>query len=68
MAKKNYYAVKSGKIPGIYRSWSECEVQVKCYPGAVYKGFVTEKEAKAYLNNESKAVSADVPTSADVPW
>ena len=21
MAKKNYYAVKQGKVPGIYRTW-----------------------------------------------
>ena len=25
-------------IPGIYRTWSECQKQVTGYPGAVFKG------------------------------
>ena len=29
MAKKKYYAVKVGKTPGIYGTWSECEEQIK---------------------------------------
>ena len=28
MAKKNYYAVKQGKVPGIYRTWDACKAQV----------------------------------------
>ena len=39
MAKKNYYAVKQGKVPGIYRTWDACKAQVHGYPGAIYKGF-----------------------------
>ena len=42
MAKNKYYAVRKGRIPGIYRTWSECQKQVTGYPGAVFKGFVTE--------------------------
>ena len=41
MAKNKYYAVRKGRIPGIYRTWSECQKQVTGYPGAVFKGFVT---------------------------
>ena len=37
MAKKNYYAVKQGKVPGIYRTWDACKAQVHGYPGAIYK-------------------------------
>ena len=37
MAKKKYYAVKVGKTPGIYGTWSECEEQIKGFPGALYK-------------------------------
>lgn len=49
MAKKNYYAVKIGKKPGIYLTWDECKEQVSGYPKAEYRGFPTEEEAKIYL-------------------
>ena len=52
MAKK-YYAVRVGHNPGIYVTWSDCEVQVKGFPGAQYKSFPTEAEAKAYMGTVS---------------
>ena len=52
MAKK-YYAVRVGHNPGIYVNWSDCEVQVKGFPGAQYKSFPTEAEAKAYMDTVS---------------
>lgn len=52
MAKKNYYAVKKGKTPGIYRTWDACKAQVEGYPGAVYKGFAAEDEAKRYMGED----------------
>ena len=57
MAKK-YYAVRVGHNPGIYVTWSDCEVQVKGFPGAQYKSFLTEAEAKAYMGNVSIANSS----------
>ena len=33
-----YYAVKEGRVPGVYTTWAECEAQVKGYPGADYTG------------------------------
>ena len=53
MAKIKYYAVKAGKKTGIFKTWSECEVQVKGVSGAVFKGFVTLSEAEEYLNISS---------------
>ena len=44
-----FYAVKNGRIPGIYTNWDACKAQVIKYPGAEYKSFSTEKEANAYL-------------------
>ena len=58
MAKKNYYAVKVGMVPGIYTTWKECEEQIKRFPNAEYKGFVTLEEAKAYFSNNSEKKSA----------
>ena len=37
--KKKYYAVKNGKVPGIYETWAECSEMVKGYSGAEYKSF-----------------------------
>ena len=47
--KKKFYAVKIGKISGIYESWAECEPLIKGFPGAEYKSFPTRAEAEFYL-------------------
>ena len=57
MAKK-YYAVRVGYNPGIYVTWSDCEMQVKGFPGAQYKSFPTEVEAKAYMGSINTPKSA----------
>lgn len=62
MAKK-YYAVRVGHNPGIYVTWSECEAQVKGYPGAQYKSFPTEAEAKAYMGTIGVANSSSIKQS-----
>ena len=71
MAKKNYYAVKQGKVPGIYRTWDACKAQVHGYPGAIYKGFERLEEAEAFLGGgkmpepllrETTPVSAGAPS------
>ena len=49
MSAKKYYAVKSGRMPGIYFSWMECKAQVDGYPKAIYKGFETKEEAEIFL-------------------
>jgi ribonuclease H-related protein len=43
-----YYAVKKGKVPGVYNSWSECQKQTTGFKGAVFKSFYTLKEAKEF--------------------
>lgn len=48
MAKK-FYAVKNGKVPGIYTSWEDCKAQVSNFPGCDFKGFETKEEALIYL-------------------
>ena len=49
MAKKKFYAVASGKNPGIYTTWPDAEAQVKGYGGAKYKGFPSRAEAEAWM-------------------
>ncbi len=47
-----YYAVKTGRVPGIYDNWEECRGQVEGYSGAEYKSFKLKKDAKAYIMGE----------------
>lgn len=49
MAKKKFYAVKQGRKTGMFLTWDDCKKQVMGYPGAIYKSFGTEAEAKEYL-------------------
>ena len=51
---KTFYAVRKGNNPGIYNTWSECQVQVVGFSGAEYKKFTSSDEAKAYIRNEVK--------------
>ena len=44
--KKKFYVVWKGHKPGIYKSWAECNAQVKCVPQAEYKSFETFEEAE----------------------
>lgn len=47
MAKRSkYYVVWKGVSPGIYTSWTDCQLQIKGYQGAIYKSFDTEEEAE----------------------
>ncbi|KRL62777.1 ribonuclease H family protein [Lactobacillus psittaci] len=54
-----YYAVKKGRKPGVYRTWEECEKQVKGFSGAEYKSFEKISEASDYVDlsaDEKKAI------------
>ena len=55
MAKK-FYAVKTGRTPGVYGTWADCKAQVDGYSGAVYKSFPTAAEALAFVTGETKQV------------
>lgn len=81
MASK-FYAVKTGKVPGIYTTWDECQANVKGFSGAKYQSFTTEEEAKAFMSmavestktqvhddthtTNSSVVASDVPRMSDV--
>lgn len=47
---KKIYAVKNGRVPGIYLNWEECKAQVDGYSGAIYKSFSNTDDALEYLN------------------
>ena len=65
MAKKKYYVVWNGLNPGIYRSWDDCQAQIKGVKGAVYKSFDSKEEAeRAYASPAYSYMKkkADTPT------
>lgn len=77
MKKKKYYVVWEGNEPGIYDSWTDCQLQIKGYPGARYKSFKTLVEAQEAFGSDSadfikksgsskpKVIRADHP---DIIW
>lgn len=52
MAKQKFYVVWKGRTPGIYKSWAECEAQVKGFAGAEYKSFESGAAAEAAFRSE----------------
>jgi hypothetical protein len=44
-----YYAVASGRRPGIYTSWPTAHKQVNCFSGAVFQGFSDYSDAMTFL-------------------
>lgn len=48
--KEMFYAVKRGRVPGIYRTWKECEEQIYGYSGAKHRLFFLLEDAQAYLD------------------
>ncbi|MED6205860.1 hypothetical protein PIB30_021652 [Stylosanthes scabra] len=47
--KYSHYAVRIGKVPGVYTSWEDCEPHVIGYPRAKYKGFHNLSDAIAFV-------------------
>lgn len=54
-----FYAVRSGRTPGIYMSWEDCRKMVDGYPKAEYKSFKTEEEALSYLHPKEDINSSE---------
>ncbi|MED6122870.1 hypothetical protein PIB30_043968 [Stylosanthes scabra] len=44
-----YYAVKAGRVPGIYTSWASCKRQVHRYKNAYFKSFSSLDDAMTYM-------------------
>lgn len=63
MPRQKYYVVWKGRRTGIFKSWPECEAQVKGYTGAQFKAFESRAEAerafgRAYAEHEGKPASS----------
>lgn len=49
-----YYAVKNGRVPGIYNSWAECQKQIHGFKNASYKSFTTRTEAEEFISDKKE--------------
>ena len=71
--EKKYYVVWKGVTPGIYDSWTECQLQVKGYKDAAYKSFKTREEAEDAFatpytyNNKPVKTEKAMPANRTLP-
>lgn len=76
MGRKKYYVVWNGVSPGIYTSWTDCQLQIKGYEGAIYKSFDTAEEAEKayqsspylYIRKKTSNANTSVSPVTDVPY
>lgn len=59
-----FYAVRKGKVPGIYSSWDACKRMVDGYPGAIYKSFKSCQEAEKFVAGGSGILTEKPQTDA----
>ncbi|KAK0122295.1 hypothetical protein ONS95_010542 [Cadophora gregata] len=50
-----FYAVRTGRTPGVYMSWKECQAHTTGFGGAVYKSFFSKQEADEFVAGKSKS-------------
>lgn len=74
MAKTKYYVVWTGVEPGIYPSWTDCQLQIKGFEGAKYKSFDSQEEAErayasspfVYIGKQAKQQAKAKPISGNI--
>lgn len=74
MKKEKFYVVWAGGTPGIYTSWTDCQLQTKGYEGAKYKSFDSREEAEKafaaspydYIKRNTSAGSKPPKQSQDI--
>lgn len=72
MTKQKFYVVWEGVTPGIYTSWTDCQLQIKGYDSAKYKSFNTREEAEraftsspyAYIGKNAKKAEENTRASS----
>ncbi|SCV69007.1 BQ2448_2027 [Microbotryum intermedium] len=64
MAKPGFYAVRRGRQPGVYTTWSDAEAQVKGFTGAVHKKFTDRQSAESYVSGLASSSSSTASSSS----
>lgn len=69
MGKQKFYVVWEGVTPGIYSSWTECQLQIKGYEGAKFKSFDTSEEAeKAFQSSPYIYIGRNAKKTSNTPY
>lgn len=60
-----YYAVKKGRVPGIYETWADCQKQTSGFSGAQFHKFKTIEECKEWIANsvETAILNSEIDKS-----
>ena len=61
-SKQKYYVVWEGNNPGIYMNWTQCQLQIKGYPGAKYKSFKSLEEAQTAFDSSYEDIVVSNPS------
>ena len=56
---KKVYAVRKGRVTGLFTTWDDCKAQVDGYAGAEYKSFTDTAEAMGYLGLDAQSGSEE---------
>jgi ribonuclease HI len=59
-----FYAVRKGRIPGIYLTWNEAKKQINGYSGAIFKKFNTKQQALKFANISHHKYNSQLKTSS----
>ena len=59
-----YYAVRDGRVPGVYTSWATAREQVEFYRNCDHRSFQTRKDAEHYVRT-GNAYGAQGPKITD---
>lgn len=51
------YAVRVGRVVGLFNNWPECERSVKGFKGAIYKSFSNKMEAEQFLEGVESTIN-----------
>ncbi|KAL8952370.1 MAG: hypothetical protein Q9222_001706 [Ikaeria aurantiellina] len=60
-----YYAVKSGRIPGIYTDWPSAQEQITGWQKPKHRSFATRAEAQRFLDEDSNR-TGDSPEATEI--
>lgn len=68
--KAKFYVVWEGNNTGIFTSWADCLQQVKGYPNAKYKSYLTKQEAEDayYLGTPKQSLHRTSSSSEFEDW
>lgn len=59
---KYFYAVRIGNKPGIYKTWGECEKEVRGFKGAKFKKFKKHEDALEFLKANDEYIKKNSST------